>query len=215
MTTIYKLTDQNMQTYGGTQWVLGEERTTDGRGEMCGPGWLHAYTDPLLAVLLNPLHANISEPRLFVGDGDIGAVDYGLKVGCTRMVLTEEITPLPVVTETQRIRFGILCAKQVVFGAGANSVWLRWPDAWLSGEDRTWESADRAVREIDNARSAAWLVLQSIQIDRMLSVAYYAAQSATQGGALAYSLSAVCAAVHAAPGPLNLPQIAMEAVHGE
>jgi len=40
MTNIaYKLTDQNMQTRGGTQWAIGETRTASGEGDLCGPGW--------------------------------------------------------------------------------------------------------------------------------------------------------------------------------
>ena len=60
---LYKLTDEKMQTYNGFQWVLGETHETNGEGNLCGPGWLHAYTDPLLAILLNPIHANISNPE--------------------------------------------------------------------------------------------------------------------------------------------------------
>ena len=40
MTTIYKLTDQDMRTYAKCQWALGETKTTSGDGDLCGPGWL-------------------------------------------------------------------------------------------------------------------------------------------------------------------------------
>ena len=43
MTTVYKLTDQKMQTHGGYQWVLGEWHEKSGEGELCGPGWLIRY----------------------------------------------------------------------------------------------------------------------------------------------------------------------------
>jgi len=144
MTTIYKLTDQSMQTYNGFQWTMNNTETADGEGDLCGPGFLHAYTDPLLAVLLNPIHAGIENPRLFRAEGTIKKTDHGLKVGCTEMTLTEEL-PLPVITTTQRVAFGILCAKEVYKDAG----WTRWADNWLSGKDRT---AARAAR----AAWAAW-----------------------------------------------------------
>ena len=108
MPTIYKLTDQAMQTHRGYQWTLGEPRQTSGGGDLCSRGWLHAYTDPLLAVLLNPIHANFSDPRLFKGTGTRECrEDNGLKVGYTSIVLTEEM-PLPEVTLEQRVRFAIL-----------------------------------------------------------------------------------------------------------
>lgn len=63
--TGYKLLTQDMTSYGGCQWVLDEWKETDGQGSLCGPGWLHYYAHPLLAVLHNPIHADIASPRLF------------------------------------------------------------------------------------------------------------------------------------------------------
>ncbi|KKL58315.1 hypothetical protein LCGC14_2226540, partial [marine sediment metagenome] len=60
--TLYKLTDSNDQTYGKTQWGPGIEHAASGKGPLCTEGWLHAYTDPLLAVLLNPIHGNYKDP---------------------------------------------------------------------------------------------------------------------------------------------------------
>ena len=149
MTTIYKLTDQSMQTYNGFQWTMNNTETADGEGDLCGPGFLHAYTDPLLAVLLNPIHAGIENPRLFRAEGTIKKTDHGLKVGCMEMTLTEEL-PLPVITTTQWIAFGILCAKEVCKAAG----WTRWAANWLSGKDRTAEAA-RAARAARAAEAEA------------------------------------------------------------
>lgn len=106
----YKLTDQKMQTHGGFQWEIGVEKSTNGEGDLCGPGWLHFYQSPLLAMLLNPIHANFSEPRLFkarVG-GEIKE-DRGLKAGATHMTLFEEM-PLPIITLQQRVKFAKNCA---------------------------------------------------------------------------------------------------------
>jgi len=94
--TVYKLTDQKMHTRNGYQWALGEWRETSGDGELCGSGWLHAYEDPLLAVLLNPIHASIANPRLFEAEADSdGNDDRGIKCGFTRLRLTKEL-PLPI-----------------------------------------------------------------------------------------------------------------------
>jgi len=132
-----KLTDQKMQTYGGYQWTLGEWSEADGVFELCGSGWLHAYTHPLLAVLLNPIHADVSSPRLFVIETDGERKDdRGLKVGFTRMRLVREM-PLPTMTPVQIAAFGVLCALEVYGGPN----FAHWARGWLSGEDRSPGSA--------------------------------------------------------------------------
>ena len=141
MTTIYKLTDQDMRTHNGFQWTLNKEETASGKGGLCGPGFLHAYTDPLLAILLNPIHADIKSPRLFKGTGTVSKTDNGLKIGCTEMTLTEEME-LPVINIVQRIAFGILCTKEVY----KDKDWNTWADNWLSGKDRTEATAEAAAR---------------------------------------------------------------------
>ena len=176
MTTIYKLTDQSMQTYDGFQWTLNKTETADGKGDLCGPGFLHAYTDPLLAVLLNPIHAGIENPRLFRAEGTIKKTDHGLKVGCTEMTLVEEL-PLPVVNTTQRVAFGILCAKEVCRSAE----WTAWADNWLSGKDRSERAAAKAV-----ARAAAKAAAEAAWAARAAraAAAAEAAEAAEAAGAI-------------------------------
>ena len=133
----YKLTDQNLQTYNGFQCELGVKKTTSGEGNLCSPGWLHYYHSPLLAVLLNPIHANIKSPRLFEIKAEGKHLDdNGLKGGCTEMTLVKELK-LPAVTLAQKIAFGILCAKEVE----KDVAWNLWADKWLSGEDRSKDAA--------------------------------------------------------------------------
>ena len=130
-----------MQTHGGCQWVLGEEKTTSGEGELCGPGWLHCYADPLLAVLLNPIHADYENPRLFRARvGRKSKHDHGLKSGYTKMTLIEEI-PVPAISTAQRVRFAILCAMKVYQDPG----FVQWGENWLSGKDRSAEAARAAA----------------------------------------------------------------------
>lgn len=57
---VYKLTDAQRLAYNNTQWGKGVTHTANGEGKLCGPGWLHHYSDLFLAVLLNPVHTNIS-----------------------------------------------------------------------------------------------------------------------------------------------------------
>ena len=146
-----KLTDKNDQTYGGCQWGEGVTVETSGEGELCGPGWTHWYTHSLLAVLLNPIHGNfdLTTAHLWEGEGEVKKTDHGLKVGCQKATTLRRVE-LPEVTTEQRVRFAILCAKEIC----NEPTWINWADRWLSGEDRTEVSAEWAAKAA--AEAAEW-----------------------------------------------------------
>ena len=149
---LYKLTDQKMQTHGGFQWKLGETNTASGAGGLCGPGWLHAYTDANVAVLLNPIQANIEHPRLFMARGVVGKTGRGTKVGCTSLRLLREI-PVPKWRRDERTRFAIYCAWYI--GGDKIPEWTEWALRWLAGVDRSYSDADAADAAADAAAHAA------------------------------------------------------------
>ena len=185
MDALYKLTDQNMRTYGGHQWELNTPAPPlDGKGDLCGPGYYHFYTHPLLAILLNPIHAKIDNPRLFEARGKVEKTDHGLKVGVLTATLTKEI-PLPKITVEQRVKFGILCAKKVY----RDKCWNAWADNWLNGENRTKEAAwaARAATEAAAATAAA-------EAARAAAWAATAARAATEAAARAAAWAATAAA---------------------
>jgi len=164
--TCYKLTTQGLTTHCGYQWTLGEWRETSGEGELCGPGFLHAYSDPYLAVFMNPHHANIKSPRFFRAEGRGKKLDdRGMKCGFTQMRIVEE---LPAIEPTldQRVEFGIRCALAVC----SDEKFVKWANKWLSGEDRTESSA-----------SAAYAAA---------SASYYAADYAAAAASAAYASAA-------------------------
>ena len=70
MKKVYKLTTQDNTTHNGCKWVPGEWKETNGEGPLCGPGWLHAYEDKLTAVFMNPEHAKIANPKLWIAEAD-------------------------------------------------------------------------------------------------------------------------------------------------
>lgn len=144
MTTLYKLTTQEWKTRTGypneTTWGPNVTHSGTGEGRLCGPGYIHAYTSPLLAVLLNPAHASIPDPVLWEGEGEIVLSDEGLKVGCLTFT-TLRIIPLPKITPLQKVAFGILCAKSVC----RDVRWNTWADRWLSGENRSGSAARAAA----------------------------------------------------------------------
>jgi hypothetical protein len=150
--TLYKLTNQDMTTHGGFRYALGVTAHATGAGEpeLCTNTVLHAYTSPALAVLMNPIHANIDNPRLFRAEGDVVVSDH-VKVGVRSLTLVEELT-VPVIETAARVRWAMSLAWPV-----ASASWLVWAAAWLSGEDRSRASARAAARDASatDAASAA------------------------------------------------------------
>src|SRR5271157_1206273 len=111
---LYKLTDSINCTLGDTQWGENVTHTATGPadGDLCSSSWIHAYESPLLAILLNPIHANFVSPQLWEATGKIKKRDHGLKVGCRRLKTLRQI-PLPKITIEHRVRFAILCSIAV------------------------------------------------------------------------------------------------------
>lgn len=137
---VYKLTSQNGTTHNGTKWGPGARYEVAGPLEMCGNG-IHAYSDPLLAVLLNPIHAEINSPRLWECEAsDEHIDDHGLK-SCHRWLQTVRELPVPQITTEQRVRFAILCA---IDSGADNPAWVAWALHWLDGSDRSHEAAEDA-----------------------------------------------------------------------
>ena len=133
----YKLTDKNNQTRNGTQWGHNVSHSAEGKGEnLCSDGWIHFYTNPLIALLLNPIHANFSSPKLWEAESSGEELHESLKSGCKTLTTIKEI-PLPEISDVQKIAFGILCGKEVY----KDEKWNLWADKWLSGEDRTTKTA--------------------------------------------------------------------------
>jgi len=165
---LFKLTDRDGQTRGRTQWGPGASHSGTGGGGLCGPGWIHAYEHPLVAVLMNPIHARVKTPRLWEAEGEVGLRDGQFKCGCKTLTTVREI-PLPAVTTEMRVRFAIMCAAEVC----ADLPWNAWADRWLSGEDRSAEAAWAA-------QATSW--------------AAYAAQAAASWAAHAAARAAAAAA---------------------
>jgi len=88
----FKLTDEKDQTHGGCQWGPGVEHTAPG-GELCTADVIHDYADPVLAVLMNPAHADFREPHLWEGEGEL-CIEDGTKRGHT-WYRTIQRLPLP------------------------------------------------------------------------------------------------------------------------
>ena len=118
-----------------------KEATGNPLQDLCSDAWLHCYDSPLVAILHNPVHVDIGNPRLFeVEVAGETKNDNGMKRGFRRMRLVKELST-PVITTIQRAAYGILCAKQVCTDPG----FAIWADRWLSGENRAARAAEAAV----------------------------------------------------------------------
>ena len=193
MNILFKLTTQEGKTHNETQW--GENVTHEATGDikqgLCSDAWIHAYTHPLLAVLMNPVHADIENPILWEGKGEGEAKFEPLKCGFRKFTTLKKI-PLPEVTDVQKVAFGILCAKEVY----KDSSWNQWADKWLSGEDRTKSSAYAASSAASSAARAA-------------------ANAAYAADAYAASDAASSAASKATGKELDFVSVALKAMEGK
>lgn len=196
---LFVLTDQNGQTYDRCQWGEGVGHRASGKGRLCTSGWLHAYTDPLLALLLKPVHAGIAAPILWEAEGCVGETD-GLEVGCT-LLTTIRRMPIPVITIEHRVRFAIACALQ----SYREPCFKQWAMEWLNGENRTYAAAEVAVEAAVGAICAA-VGAAALVAARAARVAVLAARAAAE--------AAVEAAAEAARAAVKAAEAAAEAAAG-
>ena len=135
MTKLYKLTDSKDETKNATQWGKGVTHTAAG-GErpLCSDAWLHAYSDPTLALLMNPVHARFEHPHLWEAEGMVGK-DEGSKVGCTELTTVRRIRK-PKITLFMRRKFAVLVALEVYdlwAKYDTRGVWKSWAADFLAG----------------------------------------------------------------------------------
>jgi len=161
-----KLTDKHGRTRAGkineTQWGTGVTHSAQGAPDqpLCTNGWIHAYEHPLIAVIMNPIHAAIETPKLWESRGEIGERDGQLKCGCRTLTTIREIL-LPKISIDQLIRFAI--------GIGMLSwndfSYHQWASNWLNGKDRTvaaaWTAAEVAWAAGAAAAARAALVAKA------------------------------------------------------
>ena len=143
---LYKLTDENNQTKNATQWGEGVTHTVDSKSDvLCNEHWLHAYADPILAVMMAPVHVSYSIIKMWESEGDVG-LENPEKVGCMRLTTLREI-PLPAVTTAQRVRFACLVAREVYDlwkRCDKDGAWAKWYDAGCPASAA--DAADDAIK---------------------------------------------------------------------
>ena len=149
MTPIYKLTRPDRTTYRSFKYEVGQLYTFSGTGDLCGPGYSHAYLSIATAILHNPIHAAYNPAILWRAEGIITIEEGPMKVGCSAIRLLEPC-PMPQVTIEQRVAYAIRSAWP--FGT---PTWRTWALNWLNGTNRTLAVAQAAEANAAAAAEAA------------------------------------------------------------
>jgi hypothetical protein len=216
MQKLYKLTNENGVTRAGyrnaTQWGIGVTSNADETlpPVLCTEGVIHAYESPELAILMNPIHADLTNPRLWEAEGKIVAREGQLKVGCRSLTTTKELT-LPECTTEIRVRFAILCALKIYEEPG----FVKWADEWLRNIDRSKAAARAAARaaEAEAAAEAARAAARVAETEAAWEAVWEAARAATARAeaARAAARTAEMAAAEAKNENIDLIDIAKKA----
>ena len=186
---LYKLTNKNGCTQGNTQWGIGvthELKATE-KPRLCTKDVLHAYKNINLALLLNPNHANISNPKIWEAEGEIVVEDYG-KVGCFKLTTTKEL-PCPdwYIDDKKRrrmqVQFAVLCAEGVL-----HIYENQYPDD--NRPRKAIEAAQNYLKKPSNAAAYA--------ANAAAYAAYEAYEAYAAANAAAYAANAANAAANAA-----------------
>ena len=181
MPTYWKLTDKQFRTRPGksneTLWGEGVTHTAPGEGDLCGPGWIHFYLSPELAVLLNPADANFLDPVLWEIEAEIGISKGQLKAGAKQVTTLRRVS-LPQCSTEQRVKFAILCALKVYHEKN----FMAWAECWLSGDDRSASAVNAVVR---TAEAVAWWAEQEKAKKWAVQSAWRAAKAAKAAGKVA------------------------------
>jgi hypothetical protein len=226
MSYLYKLTDEFGNTRNQTHWAEGTrheiaKELRDSTQPLCSKHYYHAYENPLVAVFMNPSHANFRNPILWRATGWVSKRNGQLKCGCFTLRTLQQI-PLPVLTTNQRVRVAIQCALKEPQTESFKS----WAKNWLSGVDRTFKTATATQAAVYAAHAAVYAAANATQAAIYAAhAAIYATQAAAQADANAAVVYAAADAVDAAvdaaayavvyAAPLNLIAIIKRAIREE
>ena len=191
---LYKLTNKNGCTQGNTQWGIGvthELKATE-KPRLCTKDVLHAYKNINLALLLNPNHANISNPKIWEAEGKIVVEDYG-KVGCFKLTTTKELScPDWYIDDKKRrrvqVQFAVLCAESVL-----HIYENQYPD-----DNRPRKAIETAQNYLKKPSNAAAYAAKAANAAAYAAKAAYEAAKATKAAYEAYEAYAAKAAAYAA-----------------
>ena len=189
----YKLITQDRKTRAGrsneTTWPIGEWREATGNllQGLCSDAYMHCYSDPYLALFLNPIHAGLTDPIVCEVEVDGECTHDGqIKSGYRGMRVVRDLD-IPAPTMEQYVEFAIRCAMSL---PGSAPEFVQWATDWLTGKDRS------AAAAADAAADAAYVAATNAATHAAThAAATVAAVAATYAVAVAH---AAYVATHAA-----------------
>jgi hypothetical protein len=192
----YKWVRKNLTTYNGFQLEIGLWETTSGEGGLCGPGWLHAFRTPLLAVLHKPVCDLRNYDDLYEVEIDGEIKDEDFKLGATRIRLIRQIEP-PVLTTDQIVEYAIrVIQKAMQITCISIPVWFEWATRWLDGSDRS-KNAAWAAEAAVNATTVAADVAIVYAVSATTRAVEDAVEAATADGVATHAARAAAGAARA------------------
>lgn len=105
-------------------------------GEIVSRNIWECADSPLLAVMINPLHAEFVRPRLFELRGDFD--DKKINLQRVREVAVPEVSP------EQKLVFAMYCIRSLA----PEHIFAAWSERWLANIDRSVTGAQLARREL-------------------------------------------------------------------
>jgi hypothetical protein len=134
--TRYLLTNADHTTWRGNQIDTGRSVfSSNSENNVIATNADELGDSPLVAIMLNPWHAQIDQQKML--EIEISQIDVVKNDPHINLLVRE--SELPSVTTDQKIVFGLMVIQEVY----QKSVFNEWADGWISGSDRSAESAGR------------------------------------------------------------------------
>lgn len=146
MSELYcKWVSKDMKTMNRTCWDVGVTKKLPEQENLRVDylGLFHYYRHPLLAVIFKGDHGCGAYKKLYAVKPEGVIVDRVDMSGATTLTLIEEIEA-PKLDGNRRIAFFILCALEVC----KKDEYVFWAKKWLSGADRSQQSAEVAAAKL-------------------------------------------------------------------
>lgn len=168
----YKLTDSDGYSRrnlpGETHWSVGATVAPIGIGvKPCGPGVLHDYEHPLLAILFNPIHAGFINPRMFVLEHDeLPQMDETKRWTTHSVRVVNEMEP-PKITLEQRVQWAKLVAAKATKVTTEKDKY----SATYAEEAAKWAISAWSGTTINVAEAAMWAVKAGVTVKQLIELA--------------------------------------------
>lgn len=137
---MYLITDGDDKTLNNVIWT--ENCTNE---QYSNPNYLFSvYDDPVLALMMNAAYEGYKNPHLWLVEGEKD-ISFGFRHECKKLKAIKKLN-VDEPTDIQRISFAILCSIHLM----KNQFYKIWAKNYLSGVNRTKETAECVMKQLHN-----------------------------------------------------------------